>query len=222
MANALIIGAGGAIGSAIARRLTEAGVRVIGTARKVDASAPGEWREADLTEPESVSAMIADLPPLDLVVFAQGMRPAKSLADSDLEHCTNMFLTHVICTITTMRHLLPRLAPEADVVLIGSSAARKGSYDPSYAAAKGAIASLTVSWAKELKHRIRVNCIAPGLVEDSPVHKSMPPAHAEKHSSQMFGGRLIAGDDIASMVLEMHRNKSMTGSVVGIDGGFAE
>ena len=176
----------------------------------------------DVTDDASIEAAVKSLPPLDLVVFAQGIRPAINTRRHDPRARTR--------NAGNARH---RRAHDGQATAAADDAgvrdgadrldaATKGSYDPSYAAAKGATVSVTKSLAKELRDRVRVNCVAPGLVEDSPVHRSMTPEHAATHARRMFGQRLISAEDVATLILDLAQNRSINGCVIPIDGGYSE
>ena len=188
---ALVFGVAGEPSSAWrCRDIVKRGLTVYGllNARK---NLPGKVLIADLLDEKVLAKELEKISQVDLVVFAQGIRPSTNLVNTTVEHVRAMLDAHVTAVVVGLRTLLPRLAQKSCVVLIASSAATKGSYDPSYAAAKGATVSLTKSLAKELKDRARIVCVAPGLVAESPVHRSMTPEHAAKHEDRMFGGRLI-------------------------------
>jgi len=222
MSNALIVGISGAIGGAVAQACQERGLRVCGTSHS--AKLAGEWSvtPVNLLDEDAIVQVVAELPVLDLVVFAQGIRPSTCLADMTAAHASNMLDVNITGTLLMLKHLVPKLSSGAAVVLIASSAATKGSYDPSYAAAKGALVALTKSLAKELKDKVRVNCISPGLVADSPVHRSMTPAHAAKHETRMFQSRLVAATDVAQLILSIYDNPSLNGCNIPIDCGYSD
>jgi hypothetical protein len=172
--------------------LHEQGLSVYGIARKRTENAIGTVLTVDMLDERALSIEFEKLPSIDLAVFAQGISPSSNLSDMTKEHART------------------------------SNAAAKGSYDPSYAAAKGATVSLTKSLAKELKDRVRVTCIAPGLVADSPVHRSMTPEHAATHEARMFGNRLVRGEEVARLIWEIYRNPALNGCVIPIDGGYCD
>ncbi len=222
MESVLVFGITGTIGSAIARHCEEQGLSVYGIARKRTENAIGTVLTVDMLDERALSIEFEKLPSIDLAVFAQGISPSTNLSDMTKEHARTMLDTHVTGTLVALKNLLPKFSPGGCVVLIASNAAAKGSYDPSYAAAKGATVSLTKSLAKELKDRVRVTCIAPGLVADSPVHRSMTPEHAATHEARMFGNRLVRGEEVARLIWEIYRNPALNGCVIPIDGGYCD
>ena len=195
---------------------------VYGTARTQAKHVCGQVLIADLLDEKALTNELEKISQVDLVVFAQGIRPSTNLVNATVEHTRAMLDAQVTAVIVGLKAILPKLAQDSCVVLLASIAATKGSYDPTYAAAKGATVSLTRSLAKELKDRVRVTCVAPGLVAESPVHRSMLPEHAAKHEVRMFGGRLIRPEEIASLIWEIYRNPGLNGCVVPIDGGFSD
>jgi 3-oxoacyl-[acyl-carrier protein] reductase len=221
MPTALIIGVTGSLGSAIADVAARDGFRVFGTARTPPPSPSYSFIPMDITDDAAIERAVGLLPPIDLLVFAQGSDPCVSLADGQRTHILKMLDIHVAGTLICLKHFRPLLADNSLVVLFSSNAATKGSYDPAYAAAKGAIAALTRSLVNTFGDRTRVNTIAPGLVQGSSVYSKMPAEHVGRHSARMFKNRLVSPPQVARLVMEMYRNESMNGAVVPLDGGYS-
>jgi 3-oxoacyl-[acyl-carrier protein] reductase len=91
-----------------------------------------------------------------------------------------------------------------------------------YGSAKAATVGLTLSAAKELApHGIRVNAVAPGLI-DTDMTRGLPP---ERHRELLDGigmGRVGTPDDVANVVLFLVCDLAayVTGQVLGVDGGM--
>lgn len=100
-------------------------------------------------------------------------------------------------------------------------------YGAAYAAAKGAIISLTRSAALQLgRDQIRVNCICPGAI-NTPIWGAMPGLDDPKNVEQVLGHaqtipRVGRPEDIASMVLYLASDESqwVTGTAMIVDGGL--
>ena len=113
----------------------------------------------------------------------------------------------------------------ASVVLFSTVAVQKGMpYHASIAAAKGAIEGLTRSLASEWAPKIRVNAIAPSLV-DTPLSAKLT-ANAkikeqsiEKHPLKRIG----TPEDIASAAVYLLSDDSswVTGQILAVDGGMS-
>ncbi|MBV2134383.1 SDR family oxidoreductase [Pseudomonas sp. MAP12] len=102
-----------------------------------------------------------------------------------------------------------------------SSVSRAGNMGQSnYSAAKAAVASLTVVWAKELaRYGIRVGAIAPGFIATDMV-ASMKPEALEKLAAGIPTKRLGHPEEIASAAAFIFENDYFTGRVLEVDGGI--
>jgi 3-oxoacyl-[acyl-carrier protein] reductase len=123
-----------------------------------------------------------------------------------------------------IRVVLPHFAPGARIVNVSSLAALDGggAHAFAYAAAKGGVVSMTRSLAKEFAPRgIRVNCIAPGLVQ-TPFHDRFnTPERLEAVRQSLPLRRLGLPEDIAGAALYLVSQLSsfVTGEVMEVNGG---
>ena len=90
-----------------------------------------------------------------------------------------------------------------------------------YSASKGGVVGMTLPIARDLAAAgIRVNTIAPGLV-DTPLLGTLPePARKALAQSVLFPRRLAVPADFASLCLELVTNGYMNGETVRMDGGI--
>ena len=176
---AVVTGASSGIGEATARRLAAEGFDVIVGARRLDrlerlAADIGPSAIAlplDVTDPASVAAFAAQLPPtLNLLVNnAGGALGLAPVAEADEEHWRWMYDANVLGVMRVTKALLPALEAGQDghIVNIGSIAGLEV-YDRGggYTAVKHALRAVTQTLRLELHGRpIRVTEIDPGLVE---------------------------------------------------------
>jgi acetoacetyl-CoA reductase/3-oxoacyl-[acyl-carrier protein] reductase len=90
-----------------------------------------------------------------------------------------------------------------------------------YAASKGGVIALTKTLARELaRDGIRVNAIAPGLI-DTPMTKSLPPDVREQAIAESLLGRIGRPEDVGAAVLFLASPLAafITGQVLTVDGG---
>jgi NAD(P)-dependent dehydrogenase (short-subunit alcohol dehydrogenase family) len=169
MAQALVIGASGGIGAALADRLS-GGHDVIRLSRTTDG--------LDVTDAASVARALADLPPIDIAFVATGIlapdghAPEKSLDAIDPDAMARTFAVDAIGPALVLKYLSPHLAPAARV---GVLTARVGSIGDnrmggwhSYRAAKAAANQIVHGAAIEIARRARgsvVVALHPGTVE---------------------------------------------------------
>ena len=172
MENALIIGASGGIGSALAETLAARGVAVTGLSRRGDGF--------DITDPESVERHLAALDgPFDLVFVASGQLvstrsgPEKSLKEVSAEELAAQFAVNATGPALVMRHA-PRLLPRKGRSVFAVLSARVGSIGDNraggwyaYRASKAAVNQIVHTGAIEMArtHREAI-CVAlhPGTV----------------------------------------------------------
>jgi NAD(P)-dependent dehydrogenase (short-subunit alcohol dehydrogenase family) len=97
-------------------------------------------------------------------------------------------------------------------------AQKKGSYDPSYAAAKSGLVGVQHTLANRFPH-VNFNTLSLGLVENSPVHRGMTDDYVHKHLNAM-GGNLIKVDDVCASIYLLLEGHSISNSIISIDRGF--
>lgn len=175
---ALVTGAGGGIGRAIAQRLAPAGYEVVATVRDAsrarqytgDEAAAGrriEYVPLELTDEAQIRSLVACLEGrggIDLLVHNAGFGVFGAVEDIDLENVTRQFAVHVFGPLSLTRQLLPGLrAHRGHIIWIGSLAGRIAlPFQAHYSATKAAIASLSDAMRMELApHGVRVTCVEP-------------------------------------------------------------
>jgi 3-oxoacyl-[acyl-carrier protein] reductase len=235
---ALVTGATGGIGGAIARALHAQGatVAISGTRRAaLDdlASALGERVdvvEANLAETASVEALVpsaeAALGGLDILVNNAGVtRDNLFLRMKDEEWDT------VIAVNLTAAFRLSRAAVKGmmrrrygRIVNIGSVVGSTGNPGQgNYAASKAGLIGMTKALAAEVASRtITVNCVAPGFIE-SPMTDALNEKQREGILATVPMGRLGRGDEIASAVVYLASDEAayVTGHTLHVNGGMA-
>lgn len=109
------------------------------------------------------------------------------------------------------------------IINIASTAGQRGeAFHSHYAATKGAIISLTKSWASELAPQITTNCVAPGWVDTD---MSAGPLENEEEYKQIVSlipmGRVATADEIAGPILFLASDLAnfMNGEIVNVNGG---
>lgn len=231
----LVSGAAGGIGGAVARRLVAAGSAVLGTDR---GAAPGGWSgpwiAADLTDATSY-AEIAETAGGSFggVVLAAGILDGADWDAIAPEAALNLLNVNLVAPYFLLRALLPLLAPDSSVVVVGSIAGLRGSpATPFYAASKAGLRNLAASLALLLQaRRIRVNVVAPGLI-DTPLTDALNVTLAQKRNLSVEAiaaeravaiplGRAGTADEVADSCLYLLSRQSayMTGSTLFSAGG---
>ena len=204
MKTVLLIGAGGGMGTACARMLSDDGVHVVGLDRP-GASMPEGVAPifADLTDPyavttsfESVKALTDSL---DAIVYMAGIYYADSLVEIDEERMRRIFEINVFGAYRVIRTFLPLLKEKAQIVLITSELA---DLDPLpftgiYGITKGTLDRYAFSLAMELQLLgMHVSVIRPGAVQTQLLGGSV-------NSIKSFTARTKHYPDVASAFLRV-------------------
>lgn len=231
----LVTGASSGIGRGIAITCSRMGATVVLTGRnqmKLDETLTqleeGEHRiiVADLTDAESMSRMVGELPALDGVVHCAGIGQ-RVLCKMATEHDVDSVIdSNFKAPILLQTELLKqkKIRKGASIVFIASMAIWSPSVGNAfYSASKGAIVSYANCLALELAPRnIRVNCISPAMVwTDLIFQNGVEEDQLKEDESRYPLKRYGQPEDIANLAVYMLSDAStwMTGSNVKISGG---
>ncbi|MCF4166276.1 SDR family oxidoreductase [Zavarzinia compransoris] len=224
----LVTGAASGIGKAIAEGFATQGARVAGLDLRAGQGAGFAIIGSDVGHGESARAGVAEaakaLGGIDVLVNCAGIEISRPLADVTEAEMDRMMAVNVKGPVLVTQAALPFLAPDARIVNIASELAYLGRAGSSvYAATKGAILSLTRSWARELGPAIRVNAVAPGPV-DTPLldFAHMDPGLKAIETGNPLG-RIGQPGEVAAAVLFLAGPGAgfITGQCIGVDGGAA-
>ncbi|HEY0779857.1 MAG TPA: SDR family oxidoreductase [Gemmatirosa sp.] len=237
----LIIGAAGGIGAALARQLASDGARLVLAGRDVgrlDALATSLGTAAvgtvalDATRFDAVDAFVADAArahgPITGLVNCAGsllLKPAHLTSQPEFEATIAASLTTAFATVRAAGRTLAAQPDGAAVVLVASAAAQTGlANHEAIAAAKGGVIGLArAAAASYAPRRLRVNCVAPGLVRTPLTARITATPAGEQASLVMHAlGRLGEPEDVAGMIAYLLSPAAswMTGQVIGVDGGL--
>ncbi|WP_306334813.1 SDR family NAD(P)-dependent oxidoreductase [Streptomyces sp. KL118A] len=235
---ALVTGSSSGIGAAIARRLAAAGIRVVvNSARSVEA---GEKLAAELPDAVYVRANVADEADaarlvqtavdtygrLDILVNCAGTTrfiDHDDLAAANPEVWRELYDVNVIGVWQTITAAVPHLRASGagSIVNITSQAGVRpnGSSIP-YAVSKAAVNHMTKLLAKTLGPDVRVNAVAPGMI-DTPWFDGVEGIEASMAAvaERLPLGRVGRPEDIAGAVADLADSSYITGEVLLVDGG---
>ena len=246
---ALVTGAAGAIGKGIAARLIQEGARAFITdldqsrLDTVCAELGPHCRglAADVTAEDQVrqvvqAALAAFGDRIDVLVNVAGTvgkgGPVEEMA---LDNWEFVFAVNCRGTFLFTKEVVPvmKRSGRGSIVNFSSKSGKTGSALMSaYSAAKAAVIGFTQAMAFELAPAIRVNCVCPGITEDTGVWSNVSadyvqnlklpmPEVVKKFTSKVPLGRLARIDDAVNMTcfLASDRADYMTGQAINITGG---
>ena len=242
----LITGASRGIGAATALLAAERGFAVALNYRREREAAEalvarieksgGEARAfaADVANEDDVLRLFREVDEafgrLDVLVNNAGILECQMrLEDMDVARLQRVFAVNVTGTFLCCREAVKRMARKqggsgGSIVNVSSMASRLGSPNEyiDYAAAKGAVDSLTIGLAKEVASEgIRVNAVRPGLIRTEIHASGGEPGRVERLQSAIPLGRGGEAEEVARAILFLASNESSysTGSFVDVSGG---
>jgi meso-butanediol dehydrogenase / (S,S)-butanediol dehydrogenase / diacetyl reductase len=227
---ALVTGAAGGIGGAVARAFAEAGARVVGVDRR-EADLVCDLSRADEAE-RAVAAAEERLGRLDVVFNGAGIS-GRPLGDGPVDTCTEeawdaVLAANLKSVFLCSKFAIPALrrAGGGAVVNLSSVLGLVGSevFDThAYAASKGAIVSLTRAMAAAYaRDGIRVNAICPGLIDTPMSERARSDAEtmARLRELQPLTGEPGRPEDVAGAAVYLASAPFVTGAVLPVDGGW--
>ncbi len=213
---AVVAGASGAIGTAVVQALTSAQWAVIGTYRlhKPEPSPGVVWVPFDGADEECVgelrNALASDPRPLNAVVCCIGAPSSKRrIADTEPNEFDALFRANVTSVVRLWQTVCTRARQgAASVVLLGSDTTttlRTG--NGAYSTAKAGLDALNVTLAaEEARYDVRVNVVAPSLVE-SPLAESVLALkgvrNVEEYYRALPWGRPLSPAEVAAVAVEI-------------------
>ncbi|MBS1695076.1 MAG: SDR family oxidoreductase [Actinobacteria bacterium] len=229
---AVLTGADGGLGRAVAQRLGKDGFRlVLGHHPGGDAppATDGVTVPADVTSESDVarlmSVAVTEFGRIDAVVTLAGVMEQLHVHELDLatwNHTLAVNLTGTFLCVKTAEDELRRT--RGAVVTIGSQIGYTGGINcAAYTASKAGVGGLTRALARELGPDVRVNCVAPGPIETPMTAVHATPEWVAQKTRQLVMGRFGTPDEVATAVswLAGPESSFVTGQTVNVNGGGA-
>lgn len=236
---ALVTGASGGIGSAIAKALAGQGARVALSGTREDALKvvaaqiggdcpilPCNLGKKDAVEALIPSAIEALGGKLDILVNNAGVTRdglIMRMKDDDWDEVIriNLEAAFRLCRAATKPMMKARHGRIITITSVVGATGNPG--QANYAASKGGLTAMTKALAQELASRnITVNCVAPGFIT-SPMTDGLPDAQKDALTARIPAGRLGDGADVGAAVayLASHEAAYVTGQTIHVNGGMA-
>lgn len=244
---AIVTGAASGLGATTAAHLASLGARVVGfDLEQSIASAPSvegvSYIAVDVTDADGVargleeaaSIATAEHLPLRIVINCAGIAPSARILSRKGVHDPALFAKVVDInlngTFNVMAYAAERIAAhEPDehgqrgvVINTASVAGYEGQIgQAAYAASKGGVISMTIAAARDLaQHGIRVNTIAPGIVETPMLATISEEFREALEASVPFPSRLARPDEYATLAAFLISHDYINGEVVRMDGAL--
>lgn len=238
----VITGAGQRVGLHCATALLQQGYKLVISYRNVTPGvkalqhAGALCLPADFTQLTDIAAFVAALAPYPVIRAvihnASSWQPDLPIADAAAQHSAlhllqqdaaifdNMQQVHARAPYLLNRALLPQLLAgpgSADIIHLTDFVASVGSSKhQAYAASKAALENLTLSLARQLAPKVKVNAIAPALLM---FNEGDDDAYRQKALAKSLLAIAPGPEEVLQSVLYLLQSRYITGRVLALDGG---
>ncbi len=237
---ALVTGGSRGIGRASALALADAGAQVLVHYGSADAEARdvvdrirqaggrAQQIRADLRTSDGAHALAARVREiigcrLDVLVANAGISKAATIEETTVEDFDNLVAVNVRAPFFLVQQLSPIMCKGSSVILLSSLVARSaGAPLAAYAATKGAVEALMLEFAAAFGGKgIRVNAVAPGVIETDLSNFTKTDAGRVRALGLQVFKRIATPDDVASTVVFLASDAArwVSGETLRVDGG---
>lgn len=238
---AIITGSSRGIGLAIAKAFLKEGAKVVVSGskkeniekaiREIYAEIPGApvlGIKCDVTNDREIEFIIRKTfehwGKIDILVNNAGITETKSITKTTNEDYERMMRINVFAPFVATREIVNYMTNGGSIINTGSMVGIYGARNQAtYSASKFAVHGLTKATAKELGEKnIRVNCVAPGVVETDMVKENVSAEMTQRLTQMIPLKRVASPEDLAGIYvfLASDESKYITGAIISVDGGL--
>ena len=230
MATVVITGGSRGIGAAAVKSFAALGHRVYflyekeHEAAKAVAEATGAAAICcDVADGDAVKAAFAQIPAVDILICNAGIVHVGLMSQMDESQWDRIFDVNVKGIFHCVNAAMPAFLQthKGCIITVSSMWGQVGaSCEVAYSATKGAVIALTKALAQELgPSGIRVNCVAPGVIQTD-MCADVAPEIMENLREETPVGRLGTPEDVAKAMVYLSEAEFVTGQVLPVNGGF--
>ena len=228
---AVVTGATRGIGYAIAQRLLEEGVEVVGTGTSAAATGPDGCHDqaVDILDPiatEEFAKFVTARAP-DILVNCAGINKISPFAEIDSKDFAAIQQVNVTAPFVLCREVIEPMKHKGwgRIVNVSSVWGKVGKeLRASYSTSKHGLQGMTTALAAEVtRWGILANCVSPGPVETEMTQTVLSETQIAELLAQVPAGRLAQPDEIAAAVawLAGPENTFISGQNIAVDGGLS-
>ena len=230
---AIVTGGTSGIGFVTARKMASEGAIVYAAARRERSFEEKniKYHYVDVTNHESCRQLFEDVVAeqgrIDILVANAGITAdalTVKMTDDQFDRVIDVNLKGIF---NIVRYIGPFMEKQGwgSIVTVSSVVGEQGNIGQiNYSASKGAVISMTKTWAKEFSRKganVRVNAVAPGYIM-TPMMDTVPKDFLDRFASQTMLKRLGQPEEIANVILFLASDKAsyVTGTVISANGGM--
>ena len=158
----------------------------------------------------------------DVIILLSGVLLGKSLSEYKTNEIKTNFDTNFTSQAMLLKEILKFQKKKCLVVFFSSIAGRKGSYDPIYAAAKGALISFSKSLSLWISPKVNCITLCPGIIKDTKMYKSFTLKRLSNLKKQTPNKEFLNPKDLSKIVCDIIQPhwRHANGSIIDINGGI--
>jgi NAD(P)-dependent dehydrogenase (short-subunit alcohol dehydrogenase family) len=218
----LVTGAARGIGAAIADALEKQGCAV----HRLDLN--GTPLKVDITDRPALAAAVNRIGAIDILVNNAGLLARGPFDETTGEQWDRLVAVNLTGVFNCVQAVVPAMRGRrgASIINIASVSAEKGGGAMGnvwYGTTKAGVVAITKGLGRELGPQgIRVNAIAPGVIETDMVREHLSPELREKVLARFPLGRFARVEEVAQVALFLASDAAsfVTGETIAVDGGF--
>lgn len=180
----------------------------------------------DITAGDSIDdfydKMIAEDLQFKNILFLSSIIPGTNMNDYTDEDIERVMTINFSGQAKLLKKIMPLLTQRASILMYSSISGQRGSYDPIYSASKGAVLSFVKSMASQLQKGIRINAIAPSLIDDTSMYYDMKKDRQDFYRKMSPLGELITKENLAKISYDLCQPHwcHLNGACIDINGGI--
>lgn len=230
MSNILIIGATSSVGQFVVKEFASSNNNSVtatyNASTKQKNTTNVQYMKLDLGSNSGIDLFVSNLDnskkKIDVCVFLSGILPGSNIEDYTMEEVDRVMSINFIGFSKLIKQLYPLFSNNSQLIAVSSISSDRGSYDPIYAASKGALVSFIKSLSQVRPLKVRANAISPGLITDTTMYQDMDIKRRQNHCNSAPTEQLTKKEDIAKIIVDLCGPHwcNMNGEVIKINGGY--
>ena len=225
----LIVGGSSNIGRELIKKLSKKNYEIFITFNKNKLRSKDKKEiiqfKLDITSNTQIKNLVKKIKKLkiffDKIIFLQCQLAGKSLDDFNTNDIRKNLDINFTGQVILLKKIKKQINKNCLIIFISSISAVRGSYDPIYAASKGAIVSFVKSlstwWAPEIKSI----CLLPGVIKDTEIFRKFSNERKKFQIKQTPNAELLNKNDLSKIIIDLLEShwRHANGSIININGG---
>ena len=229
MKNLILLGGTSSLGNSVYKIFMQNGYKIYATYfsnnKNIEPLGNIKFHHLDLNDNSSIANFCEFLFKNNIKIDAMvslagniGGKNLKGYCDNDIDL---VFKVNFIGQVKLIKKILPLLTDQSRLIFLSSIAAQKGSFDPIYAASKGALLSFVKSVLRSLPAGSTINAIAPGPINNSTMTNAMNDEVKKIHLSAIHSREFLDINDLSKIIFDICQDhwRHLNGSCIDINGG---